>query len=172
MKYFLFILNNIQIISINRMTTIITITAEEIGTIDNNFYDYSGEDRILKNIISGDYEVFYSGQNQGRLDYQLEDNVNASSMFRVYYRKKSNSPFIFLGSTNYSSIVKERTIAKGINSLPNERLQIRLVIPLANISETKIDTEFEGVGKYKKAILQHSGFDIDVNINLGFYTKM
>ena len=154
------------------MTTIITITAEEIGTIDNNFYDYSGEDRILKNIISGDYEVFYSGQNQGRLDYQLEDNVNASSMFRVYYRRKSNSPFIFLGSTNYSSIVKERTIAKGINSLPNERLQIRLVIPFANISETKIDTEFEGVGKYKKAILQHSGFDIDVNINLGFYTKM
>ena len=33
------------------MTTIITITAEEIGTIDNNFYDYSGEDRILKNIL-------------------------------------------------------------------------------------------------------------------------
>ena len=154
------------------MTTIITITAEEIGTIDNNFYDYSGEDRILKNIISGDYEVFYSGQNQGRLDYQLEDNVNASSMFRVYYRRKSNSPFIFLGSTHYSSIVNERTIAKGINSLPNERLQIRLVIPLANISEIKIDTEFEGIGKYKKAILQHSGFDIDVNINLGFYTKM
>jgi hypothetical protein len=154
------------------MTTIITITAEEIGTIDNNFYDYSGEDRILKNIISGDYEVFYSGQNQGRLDYQLEDAVKSSSTFRVYYRRKSNSSFMFLGSTNYSSIVKERTIVKGINSLPNERLQIRLVIPLANVRETKIDTEFEGVGKFKKAILQHSGFDIDVNINLGFYTKM
>ena len=154
------------------MTTIITITAEEIGTIDNNLYDYSGEDRILKNIISGDYEVFYSGQNQGRLDYQLEDTVHSSSTFRVYYRRKSNSPFIFLGSTNYSSIVKERTISKGNNSLPNERLQIRLVIPHANISETTIDTDFEGVGKYKKAILQHSGFDIDVDINLGFYTKM
>ena len=154
------------------MTTIITITVEEIRTLDNNFYDYSGEDRILKNIISGDYEVFYSGQNQGRLDYQLEDTVNTSSTFRVYYRRKSNSPFIFLGSTNYSSIVKERTIAKAINSLPNERLQIRLVIPLANISETQIDTEFEGVGKYKKAILQHSGFDIDVNINLGFYRNL
>ena len=79
---------------------------------------------------------------------------------------------MFLGRTNYSSIVKERTIVKGINSLPNERLQIRLVIPLGNVKETKIDTEFEGVGKFKKAILQHSGFDIDVNINLGFYTKM
>ena len=154
------------------MTTIITITAEEIGTLDNNFYDYSGEDRILKNIISGDYEVFYSGQNQGRLDYQLVNAVNSSSTFRVYYRRKCNSSFMFLGSTNYSSIVKERTIVKGINSLPNERLQIRLVIPLANVREIKIDTEFEGVGKFKKAILQHSGFDIDVNINLGFYTKM
>ena len=51
------------------MTTIITITSEEILTIYNNFYDYSGEDRILKNIINGDCEVFYSGQNQGRLDY-------------------------------------------------------------------------------------------------------
>ena len=154
------------------MTTIITITAEEIGIIDNNFYDYSGEDRILKNIISGGYEVLYSGQNQGNLDHQLIYAVNSSSIFRIYYRRKSNSSFIFLGSTNYSSIVKERTIEKGINSLPNERLQIRLVIPLANVSETQIDTEFEGIGKYKKAILQHSDFDINVNINLGFYTKM
>ncbi len=154
------------------MTTIITITAEEIGTIENNFYDYSGEDRILKNIISGDYEVFYSGQNQGLFDYQLVNSVNSSSTFRVYYRRKRNSSFMFLGSTNYSSIVKERTIDKGINSLPNERLQIRLVIHHDNVKETHIDTVFEGVGKYKKAVLQHSGFDIDVNINLGFYTKM
>lgn len=153
------------------MATIITITTQEIGYIDNNFYDYSGEDRILKNAINGDYEVFYSGQNQGRLDYQLENTVNTSSTFRVYYRRKSNSPFIFLGSTNYSSIVKERTIAKGINSLPNERLQLRLVIPFTNVTNTQIDTNFEGIGKYKKAILQHSGFNIRVNINLGFYTK-
>ena len=154
------------------MTTVITITAEEIGTISNNFYDYSGEDRILKNIISGDYEVLYSGQNQGRLDYQLMDSVKSSSTFRVYYRKKSNSPFIFLGSTNYSSTIKERTIAKGINSQPDERLQIRLVIPVANVSETKIDTMYEGIGKYKKAVLNHSDFNVDVNINLGFYTKL
>jgi len=70
------------------MTTIITITSEEIGIIDNNFYDYSGEDRILKNIISGGYEVLYSGQNQGNLDHQLIDAVNSSSTFRIYYRKK------------------------------------------------------------------------------------
>lgn len=154
------------------MTTIITITAEEIGTIDSNFYDYSGEDRILKNILSGDYEVFYSGQNQGRMDYQLVDAVNSSSTFRVYYRRKSNSQFMFLGSTNYSSIVKERIVGKGINALPNERLQIRLVIPFANIEDTQIPTQFEGIGCYKKSVLQHSNFPTDLNINLGFYTKL
>lgn len=153
------------------MITIITITAEEIGTIDNNFYDYSGEDRILKNIITGEYEVFYSGQNQGLKDYQLVDSVNLLSTFRVYYRRKSNSPFTFLGSTNYSTIIRERTVAIKKNSLPDERLQIRLVIPSANICDTQIDTNFNGCGCYKKAILQHSDFDIDVNLNLGFYTK-
>jgi hypothetical protein len=153
-----------------KMTTIITITADEIGAMDGNFYDYSGEDRILKNIISGGYEVFYSGQNQGRLDYQLVNAVNISSNFRVYYRRKSNEPFIFLGNTNYSSIVKERTIAKGIDAPPNQRLQIRLVIPDANIIHTQVATSFVGSGCYKRAVLEHSGFDFKVNTNLGFYT--
>lgn len=103
------------------METIITITTDI-----NVLNDYSNQDRILKNIITGNYEVFYSGQNQGRLDYQLIDAVNSLSTFRVYYRSKNNSPFIFLGNTNYSSIVNERVIAKGINTLPNERLQIKL----------------------------------------------
>jgi hypothetical protein len=154
------------------MTTIITITSEEIGTIDSNFYDYSGEDRILKNIISGDYEVLYSGQNQGKMDYQLVDAVNSSSIFRVYYRKKTNSEFMFLGSTNYSSVVKERIVGKGINALPNERLQIRLVIPAINIEDTQIHNTFEGVGCYKKSVLQHSNFPTNLNVNLGFYTKI
>ena len=151
------------------MTIIITITAKEIGILNNNFYDYSGEDRILRNVLNDDYEVFYSGQNQGRLDYQIIDAVNNSVIFRVYYRKKSNSPFIFLGSTNHSSIIKERTIANGINSQPNERLQIRLVIPKSNISNIKINTEFKGIGKYKKSILKHSEFDIIGNLLIGFY---
>lgn len=154
------------------MTTIITITAEEIYTM-NTFYDYSGEDRILRNILSGDYEVLYSGQNQGGLDHQLIHAVNSSFTFRVYYRRNKKSCFIFLGATNYATIVKERTIVTGINSLPNERLQIRLVIPLAEINKIRIETEFEGSGKYKKAVLQHSGFDTRrVNINVGFYTRM
>lgn len=52
------------------MLTVIAITATSV-IINNNFHDYSGEDRILKNIINGDYEVLYSGQNQGVLDHQL-----------------------------------------------------------------------------------------------------
>jgi hypothetical protein len=154
------------------MITIITITVEQIRIIENNFYDYSGEDRILKNIISGDYEIFYSGQNQGILDHKLIDSVNETSLFMVYYRTKSNSPFIFLGSTNYSSIIKERTIGKGINSLPNERLQIRLVIPIINIKDIKINSQFNGIGKYKKAVLQHSNFNTNVNLHLGFYSEV
>ena len=155
------------------MTAIITITSEKSMTINNHIkYDYSSEDRILENIFSGDFEVFYSGQNQGIMDYKLIDAVNSLSTFRVYYRRKSNSPFIFLGSTNSSSIVKERISAKHINSLPNERLQIRLVIPFVNIEDIQIHTLFVGVGCYKKSILQHSNFPTNLNLNLGFYTLL
>jgi hypothetical protein len=153
------------------MVVIITITAEEIRSIDNYVYDYSGEDRILTNILTDEYEVFYSGQNQGIKDYQLIDAVNSSSLFRIYYRNKKNSPFRFLGSTNYSSIIKERASRKGINALPNERLQIRLVIPLNNIENVQIETHFNGRGCYKKSVLQHSNFPINLNVNLGFYTR-
>ena len=106
------------------------------------------------------------------MDYKLIDSVNSSSTFRVYYRRKSNSQFMFLGITNYSSIIKERIAGKGINSLPNERLQIRLVIPALNIEDIQIPTLFEGVGCHKKSVLQHSNFPTDLNINLGFYTKL
>ena len=154
---------------------IITITGGAIRTIDGNFYDYSGpgQDRILENKFNGDYEVFYSGQNQGRMDQQLLDAVNASSTFRVYYRIKSNSPFTFLGSTTSSSIVQERITVKGINALPTERLQIRLVIPRVNIENTQIPNNdlFAGVGCYKKSVLQHSNFPTNLNVNLGFYTR-
>ena len=148
------------------MTTIITITAEQTGINDNNFY----EDRILKNILSDEYEVFYSGQNQGRQDYQLINAVNVSSIFRVYYRKKRNSEFMFLGSTTNSEILNERSVGTGINSSPNERLQLRLVVPSMNVENVQIDTKFEGRGCYKKSVLEHSNFPNDLNTQIGFYT--
>jgi hypothetical protein len=116
--------------------------------------------------------VLYSGQNQGKMDYHLVDAVNSSSTFRVYYRKKNKSEFIFLGSTSYSSIIKERTVGKGINALPNERLQIRLVIHALNVENIQIHNEFEGVGCYKKSVLLHSDFPTNLNVILGFYTKI
>jgi hypothetical protein len=79
-------------------------------------------------------------------------------------------PFTFLGSTIYSSIVKERIVGKGVNALPTERLQIRLVIPFVNIEDIQIHAHFEGVGRYKKSVLQHSNFPTNKNVNDGFYT--
>ena len=106
---------------------IIIITAEPIA-YEGFFCDYSTEDRILKNIFTNDYEVFYSGQNQGIMDHKLEESIKRGARFRIYYRGKSKKPFIFLGCTTDASVVNERTIPKNIDSLPKERLQIRLVI--------------------------------------------
>ena len=153
------------------MNAIITFTAEP-QLIDNTFYNYTGEDRILRNIINNDYEIFYSGQNQGRYDNLLIDAVNASATFRVYYRRRKGSPFIFVGSTNISSIIRERTSARGVSTEPNERLQIRLVIPSENVEDTQINTQYTGYGKYKKAVLEHSNFNINSNIQSGFYVQM
>jgi hypothetical protein len=151
-------------------TTLIFITAEEIGTIDGNLYDYSGQDRILKNIFTGEHEVLYSGQNQGKKDSELIDAVNSLSNFKVFYRRKKTDPFTFLGDTNYSSIVKERIVGTRVNALPTERLQIRLVIPLVNFQNTQIPNQFEGSGCYKKSVLQHCNFPIHRCIYDGFYT--
>ena len=152
------------------MTTIIFITAEEIGTIDGNLYDYSGQDRILKNIFSGEHEVLFSGQNQGKKDSKLIDAVNSLSNFKVFYRIKKTDPFTFLGDTNYSSIVKERIVGTHVNALPTERLQIRLVIPLVNVENTQIPTQFEGSGCYKKSVLQHCNYHGGGSLYDGFYT--
>ena len=148
------------------MTTIITITAEPTD-IAGHVYDYS--DRILRNIMTGDYEIFYSGQNKGVMDYQLTDSVDDHSVFRVYYRRDSNRPFIYLGSTTNSSIIHERIIQKGLPATHHERLQIRLLIHKNDVINRIIDTTFEGSGKYKKAILQHSDFNIRQNLIIGFY---
>ena len=75
------------------MTTIITITVKPI-TVLGDGYDYTEGDRILQNIISGEYEIIYSGQNQGMEDYKLINSVEEQSPFRIYYRTYINTPFI------------------------------------------------------------------------------
>ena len=153
------------------MAVIITITSNKT-IVSNQIYDYSGEDRMLQNIITGDYEIFYSGQNQGRFDDELIESVQSSSLFRIYYRKKNTEPFIFIGSTNKSSIIHERIVNKGVNSSPKERLQIRLVIPSNDVQHIKINTHYKGSGKYKKAVLEHSNFKTTkMNLTLGFFKE-
>ena len=152
------------------MTTIITITAKPI-TVLGDGYDYTEGDRILQNIISGEYEIIYSGQNQGMEDYKLINSVEEQSPFRIYYRTYINTPFIYLGSTTISSIIHRRLVSTGINSIPNQRLQIKLIILPNNIINQEIETLFIGSGKFKKAILQHSNFNINQNTNIGFYKE-
>jgi hypothetical protein len=153
------------------MTTIITITANPVEIDGTHFYDYSNEDRILKNIMNDNHEIFYAGQNQGIHDFQLIESVESNNVFRVYYRKTINTPFIYLGHTTYSSIIQVRTLPIRVDTSSNERLQIKLVIPAENIENTMIHTNHEGYGRYKKALLEHSGFNTDVNLNIGFYRQ-
>jgi len=154
------------------MTTIITITATPVTIIGGDKYDYTGEDRILHNIITNEYEVFYSGQNQGNADHKLLESVEEQSVFRIYYRKKPNTIFNYLGKTNISSIIHERIVPNRTNTSPNQRLQIRLVVLETDVVNEEINTNFEGIGKYKKSILQHSNFNInDKNLNIGFYKE-
>ena len=64
------------------MPVIITITNEPT-TIDSKVYNYSEYDRILKNVCKIEYEVFYSGQNKGRIDYQLINAIQNDELFKV-----------------------------------------------------------------------------------------
>ena len=154
------------------MITIITFTSSPMSTLGENILDYTGEDRILFNIMTNDYEVLYSGQNHGNADIKLIDSVEQHSEFRIYYRKKINIPFIYLGLTNISSIIQERIVPNGTTSVSNERLQIRLIILAKNVINQQINAEFEGIGKYKKSVLQHSNFNINgKNLYVGFYKE-
>ena len=151
------------------MTIIITITNQKIKLFGEE-YNYSVQDRILKNIHKNEYEIFYSGQNQGMLDYQLLSSVQNKDTFRIYYREKINQDFTFLGETTVSSIVQYRTVPLNKNSIPSSRLQIHLVIKKQNvINQIVPNTMYNGCGKYKKTVLDHSNFSTNKNMNLGFY---
>ena len=161
------------------MPVIITITNEPT-TIDSHeqVYDYSGYDRILKNVCQNEYEIFYSGQNKGNLDHQLINAIDNRELFKVYYRPKKKMSFIYLGSTNNSNIIQYRTLPLNVNTNTEQRLQIHLKIN-NNISHVTVPIHINnGSGKYKKDVLIHSGLrDIhnnsliphNRNTNIGFY---
>ena len=159
------------------MPVIITITLEPV-TVAGGEGVYYYDDRILRNISNNEYEVFYSGQNQGRLDYQLTRAIGNNDEYKIYYRKKKNKPYIYLGSTHSVTIVRDRTIAVGENSIQSQKLLLHLnniTIHNNNVPENT----FTGPGRYKKDILVHAGLrninneqiiPHNKNFNLGFYS--
>ena len=162
------------------MPIILTITNEIINMESkglNYLYDYSQYDRILKNIHKDEYEVFYSGQNRGRIDYQLIEAIENKEPFKIYYRKKKSVPYKYLGETNNVNIIQYRKVPVNRDSESDERLQIHLII--TNISNINVgQNNFNGSGKYKKDILVHAGLrdtnnnklkSHDGNTNIGFY---
>ena len=146
---------------------IITITN---NNDNNNHNDNAYSDKILKNILTGDYEIFYSGQIQGQQDYKLINAIENNDIFKIYYRLELNKPFIYLGETNISKIIKNRSIPLNINANYNDKLLIHLIIKNENVLNINIpDNNFNGSGKYKKDIFIHANIPLNSNVNCGFY---
>lgn len=160
------------------MPVVITITNEPAPLSSDNIYNYSEYDRILKNVCKNEYEVFYSGQNKGRLDYQLINAIQNDELFKVYYRPKKNMPYTYLGFTYSSNIIQYRTLPINVDTNTEQRLQIHLIINTISVPISVPINNISGSGKYKKDVLIHAGLrDVNdnsiiqhnKNTNIGFY---
>jgi hypothetical protein len=141
-----------------------------IITITNNNDNNAYSDKILINILTGNYEIYYSGQIQGQHDYKLINAIENNDIFKIYYRLEINKPFLYLGETNITKIIKNRSIPLNINANYNDKLLIHLIIKNDNILNINIpDNNFIGSGKYKKDIFIHANIPINSNVNCGFY---
>jgi hypothetical protein len=162
------------------MPVIITMTSEPITVAAGGIiYNYTENDRILKNISKNEYEVFYSGQNYGRLDDQLVTAVENQELFQVFYRGKKNTPYTYLGYTYNSNIIQYRTLPLNVHTNAEQRLQIHLIINDNDIENITVPIHtISGSGKYKKDILIHTGLrdannnsiiEHNKNTSIGFY---
>ena len=161
------------------MPIIITITNGHAMNDETGqpVYDYSGYDRLLHNIFDNEYEVFYSGQNKGQLDWQLTHCYENNELFKIYYRHQTSIPYTYLGETTRVQILQERQVAPGITATLNEKLHLHLIV--RNIHNVPVPVNnFTGSGKFKKDILVHAGLrtinneiiiDHNKNTNIGFY---
>lgn len=158
------------------MPVIITITNGP-HTGGSSGYIYSYYDRILYNIFTKEFEVFYSGQNQGVLDHLLLDAVDNNDIFKIYYRQKKNIPFVYLGETDMVAVTQNRKVPTGIDCRNDDKLHLHMIV--RNIENTEVPhMKFVGSGKYKKDIFVHSGLRTEQgsiliphnkNTNLGFF---
>lgn len=145
--------------------------------VDSSDYNYHEYDRILKNIDKDQYEVFYSGQNKGKLDYQLINAIQKKELFKVYYRCKKGISYTYMGETYSSNIIQYRKLPIDVDTNTDQRLQIHLIIN--NIENISVPIKnISGLGRYKKDVLIHTGLrDINDNsiikhngnISIGFY---
>ena len=126
-----------------RMPCIITLTCTPT-TVDNSgqVYDYTDTDRILKNINKNIYEVFYSGQNQGKNDKELLDTIEHNEIIYFYYRKKTSTPFIYLGETKIYDIIQHRKTKLGCAAKNEDRLQIHLIFKNIGLDNFKLISTF------------------------------
>ncbi len=99
-----------------------------IITITYNDHNHDYNDKILKNIFNNDYEIYYNGQVQGNQDHKLITSVENNDIFKIYYRNEVNKPFIYLGETNISKIIKYRNVPINTIANPNDKLLIQLII--------------------------------------------
>lgn len=153
------------------MTTIITITGE-VYENTHTIPDYTNTDRILKNIMTDDYEIMYSGQNKGLKDHVLIRSVRENTVFKIYYRKKKNIPFTYLGETIRAEIIQERKVPVKQQTEQEERLLLRLIVPQDNVKNTTVSQIHEGLYRYKKDLLADADFELEhYNGMDGFYYK-
>jgi hypothetical protein len=150
------------------MPCIITITLTPTTVADaGQIYDYTATDRILKNIYSNKYEVFYSGQNQGKHDKELLDTIENNETIHVYYRKKPSTPFTYLGETKNYTIIQHRKTRLGCDTINENRLQIHLILKNIVNENVPVVNPKGSNGRYKKDIFVHAKI---MNIN-GEYLK-
>jgi len=156
------------------MPILIAITAEPTSTTEQ-VYDY--DDRVTENPDTGDYEVVYTGQKQGRRDRVLTDAVNHEKEFRVYYRSRKTDPFTYIGHTHEVTVDQARAVPIGVNAENDQLLRLRMRIPSADVSNTVLPaaTDADSYAKYKKAILDANAIDWETDrsarqfFNMGFY---
>ncbi len=154
---------------------IITITAEPM-TFDGT-YTYHYQDRILKNVFTGDYEIIYSGQNQGRRDAVLLNGVATGALFKIYYRKTSIMPFTYLGSTTRVTVLQARRVDLNTDASYEDRLLLHCFLPADQVCNAPIESDpvRETSFRHKKAILAHNEIDWTTNPSatqfflMGFY---
>jgi len=143
------------------MKVIITFTCRPVF-IDGHEYNYTSDGLFIDH-ITGEVNVYYSGQNQGRDDHQLLTGIENQASFEVYFRDNSSTPFIYAGNTTISSVVRPRIIETGKDTSTHERLCIKLSI------HKFINLPLSTTGK--QAVFQHAGLDLSKprNIQVGFY---